>query len=83
MGEIIEGWRGVMVHVGLGTPMRRFVAATLATGLVSYTFKVPRAAFRQDGSPRPAAQFSGARDATAWHFLLTPLLVGAAVGLCT
>jgi len=63
--------------MGLGSPMSRFVCAALASGLVTYTLKVPMDAFREDGTLRPAGQGS------APHFLLIPLTVGTAVYLFT
>ena len=80
--EVIEGWRGVCVSCGLGTPTSRALTAALATGAVMYTLKMPRKAFRPDGTPR-SSTLSGAPDATATHFLLTPVAVGAAVFLFT
>lgn len=81
---VIEGWRGVMVAAGMGTPAKRAVTAMLATGAVAYAMKYPAAAFRQDGTMRPA-RITGARaaDATDRHFLLMPLAVGALVFVFT
>ena len=81
--EVIEGWRGIAVSMGLGDPMSRFIVATVATSAVAYAFKFPRTAFRSDGSMRPYAKLSASPDATRAHFLLIPLTVGAIVGLCT
>ena len=81
---IIEGWRGVLVAGGLGTPAKRAVASMLAVGALAYVLKYPSAAFRSDGSMRPAkATGSSAADATNRHFLLMPLSVGTAVYLFT
>ena len=74
---VIEGWRGVMVAAGLGTPAKRAVTVVLAVGALAYTFKYPNAAFRPDGTMRPAtATGSRAADATDRHFLLIPLAAG-------
>ena len=82
--EVIEGWRGVCVALGLGNPGSRALCAALLTGVVSYALKMPSDAFRPDGSLRPAKQAgSRAADATGKHFLLTPVAVGTAVYLFT
>jgi len=73
---VIEGWRGVLVDAGLGTPSKRGLTAFLATAAVAYAFKLPKGAFREDGTMRPAADGNG-------HFLLTPLTVGAIAFLFT
>ena len=81
---VIEGWRGMMVTLGLGTPGKRALTAMLATGAVTYALKYPKSAFRGDGTMRPS-RLAGNRsaDATDRHFLLTPLTVGAVVYLFT
>ncbi len=82
--EVIEGWRGVMVAAGLGTPMSRALTAAMLAGVVSYSMKMPRRAFRPDGTLRPSFHAgSYAPDATDMHFLLTPVAVGATVWLFT
>lgn len=81
--EVIEGWRGMCVQLGLGSPLARaFTAATLA-GACAYALKYPKAAFREDGSMRPHPALSLDADATTNHFLLTPLAVGGFVFLFT
>jgi len=80
---VIEGWKGVCVAVGLGSPPKRGECALLLTGAVAYALKFPRSAFRPDGTMRPSRLTSRAADATDRHFLLTPLAVGAAVYLFT
>jgi hypothetical protein len=81
--EVIEGWRGVMVSVGLKTPMSRALTAGIASGAVAYAMKWPANTFRSDGSMRPHSSLSPAPDATAQHFILTPLVVASAVYLFT
>jgi hypothetical protein len=83
--EFIEGWRGVMVAMGLGRPGQRAMTAAALAAAATYTMKFPRKAFRQDGSMRPLDSLSMAPDAASVsnHFLLTPLAVGAAVYLFT
>lgn len=78
--SVIEGWRGVLVATGLGTPGRRCVTCALLAGAASYVTKFPRRSFREDGTVRP---LRGTADAAQWHFLLTPVAVGAAVFLFT
>jgi hypothetical protein len=77
---VIEGWRGVLVATGLGTPMSRAVTAGLTCGCCSYALKAPAMCFREDGSVRP---MGGRADAAQWHFLLTPVLVATTVFLFT
>lgn len=81
--EVIEGWRGVMVSVGLASPVARATCAGVLTGLGCYCCKYPSNSFRSDGSMRPHASLSVAQDATASHFILTPCMVAAAVFLFT
>lgn len=81
--EIIEGWRGVMVSMGLGSPMSRAVTMGLLTGILSYSLKYPHDAFQRDGTIRPSAHMSPSPDATNTHFLLTPLAVATTTFLFT
>ena len=80
---VIEGWRGVAVSVGLGTPFARATCAAVCAGVGCYACKFPRAAFRQDGSMRPHKSLSVAPDATSNHFLLMPLALATTVYLFT
>lgn len=80
---VIEGWRGVCVSVGLGTPLARGMCAAVVAGMASYMFKYPRAAFRPNGTMRPSKSLSAAPDATGVHFILMPLVVGVAVASLT
>ena len=82
--SVIEGWRGVMVEIGLRTPSKRDLTAFLLTGAITYAMKYPKDAFRSDGTMRPA-RITGNRagDATDRHFLLTPLAVASATFLFT
>jgi len=43
--EVIEGWRGVAVSCGLGTPMSRAITAGVVSGILFYTAGYPRNAF--------------------------------------
>ena len=80
---VIEGWPGVMVAMGMGHPLARGFTAAAITAGVAYTMKWPHEAFRRDGSMRPHPALSLSADATTNHFLLTPILVGSVVALCT
>tara|TARA_B100000212_G_scaffold342571_1_gene330725 strand:- start:2145 stop:2408 length:264 start_codon:yes stop_codon:yes gene_type:complete len=70
---VIEGMRGVMVKVGLATPMSRaFVAGTIV-GLAAYAVGWPQASFDEKGEMRPFSLVSKAPNATTHHFLAVPL----------
>ena len=77
---VIEGWRGVLVSCGLRTPTQRAITAALLTGAFSYAAKIPKRAFRENGSIRP---LKGSADSTDCHFFLCPVCVGVAVFLFT
>ena len=67
---VIEGWRGVLVEMGLGRPSARALTATLLSGVAGYIFMYPRSTFREDGTLDKA-------------FFLMPAAVGTAVFLFT
>ena len=70
---VIEGMRGVLVKVGLGTPVSRaFVAATVV-GLAPYAVGYPASSFDEKGEMRPFSLVSSAPTATTNHFLAVPL----------
>lgn len=81
--EYISGWRGVCVAMGLGKPSQRGLCAAVLAGVVCFSMKYPKRAFREDGSMRPIKSLSMAPDAAdlTSHYLLTPLVVGSAVCL--
>ena len=81
--EVIEGWRGVCVSVGLGKPSSRGVCAGVLAAGICYAASFPNSAFRRDGTMRPFKPLSVAPDATYRHFILTRLLVGTAIALFT
>jgi hypothetical protein len=81
--DVIEGWRGVMVAAGLGSPFSRALTAGIAAGTLAYAVKYPTCAFKADGSMRPYYRLSASQDATNRHFLLMPLTVAGAVYLFT
>ena len=79
----VSGIRGVMVKLGLGSPLARgFVAGAVVAG-ATYLAKFPSAAFRDDGSMRPLKLLSPDPEATTTHFLLVPAVGAAAVFLFT
>jgi len=81
---VIEGWRGMMVHMGLGSPTSRALSVAITVGGASYAMGYPRKAFRRDGSMRPFAPLSAESDATVSdHFLLIPVVAGTAAFLFT
>ena len=81
--EVIEGWRGLAVNCGLGTPIARATTAFVGAGIVCYVMGYPNNAFRRDGSLRPHSSLSMSPEATSSHFILTPLVVAGAVFLFT
>lgn len=81
--EVIEGWRGVMVSVGLGKPIARAACAGVVAGVACYSLEFPKRSFKRDGTIRPHRYFSASPEATNVHFLLTPLAVAGAVYLFT
>lgn len=78
MAETIEGARGVLVKIGLGQPSSRAFVAAVAVGITAYAFKLPGAAFGEDGELRPLKGLSKAPNATYAHFLAVPIVAGTA-----
>jgi hypothetical protein len=74
---VIEGMRGVMVNVGLASPMSRAFVAGTVVGLGAYAVGWPKSSFDEKGEMRPFSLVSKAPNATTNHFLAVPL--GAAV----
>jgi len=88
--QVITGWRGVCVEMGLGQPYQRGVCAGLLSGIVLYGLGFPKISFTEDGSIKPPKFLqdheSAAREeeeGTNWHFILTPALIGLTVSLVT
>ena len=79
----IEGARGMLVMCGLGKPSSRAFCAAVAVGITAYAFKLPDAAFGEEGEMRPFKGVSKAPNATYAHFLAVPLVAGTAVYLFT
>lgn len=79
----IEGMRGILVHVGLATPLSRAFVAGTAMGIAAYAVKWPTAAFDEEGNMRPLSLVSKDPTATKVHFLAVPLGAAALVYLFT
>lgn len=75
--------RGLLVQLGLGSPLARgFLAGAVSTGVL-YALKMPSAAFNKDGQLRDFKLLSAEPDATYAHFLLYPVIIASAVVLFT
>ena len=79
----IEGMRGVLVKVGLATPLSRAFVVGTAVGIGAYLLKVPSASFDEEGEMRPLALVSNAPTATYAHFLAVPLTAATVAFLFT
>ena len=79
----IEGVRGMMVHVGLATPLSRAFVAGAAVGIAAYAIKWPGASFDEEGSMRPLSLVSKDPTATQAHFLAVPIGAAAIAYLFT
>ena len=80
---VIEGTRGVLVNMGLATPLSRAFVAGTAVGIAAYAVKWPTAAFDEEGNMRPLSLVSKDPTATKVHFLAVPLGAAALVYLFT
>ena len=80
---VILGARGVMVNMGLATPLSRAFVIGTTVGLVAYGLGVPRASFNEEGEMRPLKFVSHAEDATRTHFLVVPITAAVAAYLFT
>ena len=69
----IQGMRGVMVKVGLATPLSRAFVAGAVVGLAAYAVGWPKSSFDERGEMRPLSFVSKAPNATTNHFLAVPL----------
>ena len=79
----IQGWQGIMVYVGLGTPAARAFVAGTAVGIAAYLAKQPSACFKEGGEMRPMALVSTDPQATYYHFLAVPLTAATVAYLFT
>lgn len=80
---VIEGTRGVLVNMGLATPLSRAFVAGTAVGIAAYAVKWPTAAFDEEGNMRPLSLVSKDPTATKVHFLAVPLGAAALAFLFT
>ena len=67
------GTRGVLVALGLATPLKRAFVVGIVVGIVAFTAGLPKAAFKEDGEMRPQRGLSNDPEATNYHFLVAPL----------
>lgn len=74
---VIMGARGVLVKMGLASPMSRAFVAGTVVGLGAYAVGYPQSSFDEKGEMRPFSLVSSAPTATTNHFLAVPL--GAAL----
>ena len=74
----IEGYRGLMVYLGLGSPISRAFVAGATVASIQYITKTPKDAYDEDGAIKPWLLMSPQNpEATDKHFLILPL--GAAI----
>ena len=77
------GTRGILVALGLRTPIKRAFVASVLVGIVAFTAGLPKSAFTEEGELRPQRGLSRDPQATNYHFLVTPLSAGLVVFLFT
>jgi hypothetical protein len=73
----VDGVRGMLVQMGLGTPSSRAFTVGGAVGVAMYALGLPKESFTDDGEMRPFTALSPHPSATNVHFLAVP--VGAAI----
>tara|TARA_Y100000748_G_scaffold36550_1_gene27082 strand:+ start:57 stop:329 length:273 start_codon:yes stop_codon:yes gene_type:complete len=80
----INGYRGLMVYLGLASPLSRAFVAGASVAAIQYVTKTPSAAFDEDGAIRQwSLVFPQSPEATDQHFLILPIGVASAVYLFT
>jgi hypothetical protein len=77
------GPRGILVALGLATPLKRAFVASVLVGIVAFTAGFPKAAFTEEGELRPQRGMTNDPKATNYHFLVSPLSAGLVVFLFT
>jgi hypothetical protein len=77
------GTRGILVALGLATPLKRAFVTSVLVGIVAFTAGFPKTAFTEEGELRPQRGLSRDPQATNYHFLVTPLSAGLVVFLFT
>jgi len=78
--EVLDVPAAYLCKCGLNNPVKRFIClATVAAG-VAYLVKVPRKAFREDGSAKPSNMLAAAKDGVGVtdHFLTYPVAASLA-----
>lgn len=81
--EVIEGPRGMMVKLGLGSPGARAITSAALAATVAYAVGFPASSFNKDKSLKYWSLVKPGPDSTHAHFLVVPLVVGTAVFLFT
>ena len=80
----INGYRGLMVYLGLASPLSRAFVTGAGVAAIQYVTKAPTAAFDEDGAIRPWSLMNPQNpESTDQHFLIVPLGVATAVYLFT
>ena len=77
------GTRGILVALGLSTPLKRAFVASVLVGIITFTAGLPKAAFTEEGELRPQRGLTNDPQATNYHFLVSPLSAGLIVFLFT
>ena len=77
------GTCGILVALGLATPLKRAFVTSVLVGIVAFTAGFPKIAFTEEGELRPQRGLSRDPQATNYHFLVTPLSAGLVVFLFT
>jgi len=73
----VDGIRGMLVQMGLGTPSSRAFTVGGIVGVAMYALGLPKESFTDEGEMRPLKALSPHPSATNVHFLVVP--VGATV----
>lgn len=80
----IDGYKGIMVYLGLGSPLARAFVVGSGVAAIQYVTKTPGAAFDEDGAIRQWTMMSPkSPEATDQHFLILPIAIASAVYLFT
>ena len=80
--ETIQGWKGVMVHLGLESPSKRAFVAFVVTAALVYCTGTPKCAFTEDGEIKRFTPFKPQDgEERSKHFLVAPTCAGALCGL--
>lgn len=75
----INGYQGLMVYLGLATPLSRAFVAGVGVAAIQYVTKTPNAAFDEDGAMRQwSLMYPHNPEATDKHFLILPIGIATA-----